>query len=340
MRFRFYIPLWLLAGSAFAQLTSFPRPNYFRETFSKNLPKVELQAPAKLQDAVVSDKLELSLKTYIELVMANNTDIAIQKLTIDTGKNAITRAFAPFDPIATGRFNNTRSTTTPTQKTDLLRSADPLVTLNQPAFFNYTQMLQNGTSYSVSFSGSKFATSSPNATLNPQLASNFGVKFHPAVAEESRRVYQSLFISQARSRLRKTEYDLRDSVQTLVTTAENAYWDLILARENLRVSEKALELADQALKRAQKELDLGAMSPLDIYQPQQVYATAEIGVSQAKFSLAQAQNALRKQIGADLDPNVRNLPDRINRNGAASRRHQRHRRRSRGAKRRWRTGPT
>src|SRR5262249_17807236 len=76
-------------------------------------------------------------------------------------------------------------------------------------------------------------------------------------------------------------------------------------------SEKALDLADQALKRAQKELDLGAMSPLDIYQPQQVYATAEIGVSQAKFTLAQAQNALRKQLGADLDPQIRNLPVRL-----------------------------
>jgi outer membrane protein len=308
MRFRFYIPLWLLASSAFAQLTSFPRPDYFRETFSKNIPKVELQPPAKLQDAVAGDKLELSLRAYIELVVANNTDIAIQKLSIDTGKNAILRAFAPFDPIATGRFNNTRSTTTPTQKFDLLRSPDPLVTLNQPALFNYTQMLQNGTSYSVTFSGSKFATSSPNATLNPQLASNFGVNFTQPLLKNRGSYINRLVISQARSRLRKTEYDLRDSVQTLVTTAENAYWDLILARENLRVSEKALDLSDQALKRAQKELDLGAMSPLDIYQPQQVYATAEIGVSQAKFALAQAQNALRKQIGADLDPQIRNLP--------------------------------
>src|SRR6185295_6787846 len=136
-----------ITGSAFAQLTSFPRPNYFRETFSKNVPKVELQAPAKLQDAVVGGKLELSLKTYIELVMANNTDIAIQRLSIDTGKNAILRAYSPFDPLATGRFNNTRSTTTPTQRVDLLRSPDPLVTLSQPVNFNYTQMLSNGTSY-------------------------------------------------------------------------------------------------------------------------------------------------------------------------------------------------
>jgi len=62
------------------------------------------------------------------------------------------------------------------------------------------------------------------------------------------------------------------------------------------------------LKRSQRELELGAMSPLDIFNPQQQYATAEIGVSQAKFRLAQVEDALRKQISADLDPDVRKLP--------------------------------
>jgi outer membrane protein TolC len=305
MRFRFFIVFSLLAGAAFAQMVSFPRPNYFRETFTKEVPRVELRAPARLQDAVAGDKLELSLKTYIELVMANNTDIAIQRLSIDMGKSAITRAFAPFDPVATARFNSTRTKQVATQTLD---GATTIVTLNQPATFGYSQMLENGTQFNVSFAGAKSTTNSSFATLNPSLSSNFGFNFSQPLLKNRGAYINRIFVSQARSRLRKTEYDLRDSVQTLVTNAENAYWDVVLARENLKVAEKALDLADQALKRAQKELDLGAMSPLDIYQPQQVYATAEIGVSQAKFSLDQATNALRKQLGADLDPQIRKLP--------------------------------
>ncbi|PYT23820.1 MAG: hypothetical protein DMG58_27250 [Acidobacteria bacterium] len=94
----------------------------------------------------------------------------------------------------------------------------------------------------------------------------------------------------------------------LVENAENVYWDLVQARDNLRVQERALELANEALKRAQRELELGAMSPLDIYQPQQNYATAEISVSQARYFLKQREDALRKQIGADLDPVFRLVP--------------------------------
>src|SRR5689334_17830130 len=115
MRVSFLIPLSLIAGSAFAQTSSFPKPDYFRQTFSNNLPKVELQPPARLQDFIQGDKLELSLKAYLELVIANNTDIAIQKLSVDIAGNAITRAFAPFDPLATARFNSTRTKSLATQ---------------------------------------------------------------------------------------------------------------------------------------------------------------------------------------------------------------------------------
>ena len=55
-------------------------------------------------------------------------------------------------------------------------------------------------------------------------------------------------------------------------------------------------------------MELGALSPLDIYNPQQQLANAELTVSQAKFALAQREDALRKQISVDLDPTIRNLP--------------------------------
>jgi len=45
MLYRSLIAGLILAAGAYAQLTSFPKPNYFRETFSKSQPKVELQSP-------------------------------------------------------------------------------------------------------------------------------------------------------------------------------------------------------------------------------------------------------------------------------------------------------
>jgi hypothetical protein len=99
----------LLTAAAIAQVNSFPKLDYFRETFQKTKTTVEIKDPVRLKDYVVDGKLELSLKDYLSLVMANNTNIQIQMLTVETPKNAIQRAFGAWDPVATASFNNQRS---------------------------------------------------------------------------------------------------------------------------------------------------------------------------------------------------------------------------------------
>jgi outer membrane protein len=301
---RLAVPL-LLAASAFGQLSSFPKFSYFREAFHRPVTGVELKPPAHLDDYVAGDKLELSLRSYLDLVMANNTDIAIQRLTVDVAENAITRAFAIFDPLATASFSSTRQTTPASYS---LEGASTLVQLTEPANFGYQGMLPSGLQYNVNFSAQRLSTNDGFYNYNPALSANLGVNLVQPLMRGRGAFINRLPITMASSRLRKTEYDLKSSLLQLVSGAENIYWDAVLARENLRVAESARDLADQALKRAQRELQLGALSPLDIYNPEQQFASAEVGVSQARFLVQQEENTLRRQIGADLDAKIRTLP--------------------------------
>jgi outer membrane protein len=295
----------ILAAGAFAQLTSFPKPNYFRETFAKTETKVTLKDPVKLPDYVVGDKLELSLKNYLALVMANNTDIQIQMLTLETPKNAITRAFATWDPAATARFSSTRTTS---PSTSALDGAATLNSLSQPAQFTYSQTMPTGTQYTVTYAGTKSTTNSGLQNFNPSLSTSLAINFTQPLLKNRGTYVNKLNLMTARSRLRMGEFNLRNQLLTLVSAAENAYWDVISARESLKVAEGGLNVAQEFLKLSQKQLDLGALSPLDIFNPQQQVAQAELNVSQARFTLQQKEDALRKQIGADLDPKVRALP--------------------------------
>jgi outer membrane protein len=293
----------LLSTALWAQ-SVFPRVSYFRETFSQPDTRVILQPPVRIEDFVVDGHLELSLRSYLELVMANNTEIAIQRLTVETAKNALMRAMAPFDPFATATFTNRRSRT---PSNDILAGAATLSTLDQPAQFSYQQTLQNGTVYNVGFAGSKRATNSGFQNFNPALNSALSFGFTQPLLRDRGGYVNRLPLMVARSRLQGTEYQMRDQIMRLLSDAETVYWNLIQARETLNVREKALELAKFALERTQRELELGAVSPLDIFQPQQAFATAEIEVSQARFTVQQQEDALRRQIGVDLDPNHRHL---------------------------------
>jgi outer membrane protein TolC len=305
MGFRpFLLGIFLTAG-AFAQLTSFPKPDYFRETFNKTKTTVELKDPVKLQDYVHDGKLELSLKDYLGLVMANNTDIQLQMLSIETPKNAITRAFSTWDPLAQASFNSQRSTT---PASDALQGANTLVALSQPASFSYQQVLPTGTNYTATFAASKSSTNSGFSTFNPALNSNMSIRFSQPLLRNRGSYVNRLSLMSARSRLRISEYNLRANLLNMANTAENAYWDVISARENLKVAEGGLQVAEEFLKVSQKQLELGALSPLDIFNPERQVATAKLTVSQAQFNLTQKEDALRRQIAADLDPAIRKLP--------------------------------
>ena len=305
MTYRTLIAGLLCASAMVAQVSVFPKPSYFRETFSKPDTRIALQPPVRLQDFVANNQLELSLRSYLELVMANNTEVAIQRLSLETAKNAIQRAMGEWDPVATASFNNRRSRT---PANDILAGAATVSSLNQPANFGYEQVLPSGTRYTVGFTASKTATNSGFQNFNPALNAGLSVGFAQPLLRDRGSYVNRIPLMVARSRLRGTEYNMRDQVLRLLTDAETAYWNLLQARENLKVREAALGLAKVALDRTNKELELGAVSPLEVFQPQQAYATADIEVSQARYTVQQQEDALRRQMGADLDPDVRKLP--------------------------------
>jgi outer membrane protein len=283
----------------------FPTPSYFKKHFSNTPTHVELEPPVRLNDFVRGGTMELSLRDYLGLVVANNPDVIVQRLTVQFNQDAITRAFAPFDPFLTASFSATRSIT-PTGT--LLQGATTLNTLTQPLSLGYTQTFEAGTQLAITYNDFKTSTNSTFSTYNPELSSsiNFSVT-QPLL--RGRGVYINMLpVTIARSRLRAADYAFQNQLLQLITAAESAYWDVVGARENLRVQQESLKLAEAALTRAQKELELGATSPLEIYQPQANRAGAELQVSLAQYQLAQTEDALRRQIGADLVPKFREIP--------------------------------
>jgi outer membrane protein TolC len=308
MLFRTLLAGILLTAGALAQTSSFPKPSYFRETFQRTQTKVELKDPVRLKDFVADGKLELSLKHFLELVMANNTDIQLQLISLEIPKNNILAAFGVWDPRAQASFATTRSTTVPTNATTAQNAASLTKSLNQPYNLQYAQTLPEGLSYTASFSGVKNSQTNSYNNYNPSLTANMRFSVTQPLIQNRGSYVNRIPLMTAQSNFRISEYALRQQLLTLVNTAETAYWNVISSRENVRVAESGQNNASEFLKYMQKELELGALSPLDIYNPEQSLANAELSVSQAKFALAQAEDTLRHQMGADLDPDVRKLP--------------------------------
>jgi outer membrane protein len=279
--------------------------SWYNQHFKPQFPRVEMMGPARLNDFLVGGKLELSLKNYLELVLLNNTDIQIQKLGIEPQRNAITRALAPFDPTLTGSFRPTRNTQLPNQT---FQGGLEIVTTNMPFALGYNQTLQSGTQVVANYNFGRNSQNANNNTFNPTITSTMQVNFTQPLLRNRGRANQLIPVLIAQTRLKGSAYGVEDQIQRAVQTAELAYWQVIQAREALRVQESSLATQEQFLKRSQRELELGAISPLDIYQPQQTYASQEVQVAQARYNLIQAEDSLRRQMGADLDPAFAGVP--------------------------------
>ena len=278
---------------------------YWKKSFGHPNTNVIVDPPAKLRDYVVDGKLTLSLKNYLDLVIENNTDISVQRLTLETPKNAIQRAFSIFDPTLTANFSATRSETPATNQ---LQGANVVSQLTQPFQMRATQLTPWSTQFFGQWTWDKRSTNDRFQTFNPGWNSGLQMGFTQPLLRGRGAYVTKLPITIARAQRVGQQFSFYDTVLRLMVASENAYWDVISARERLKVQEQALQLAEEALKRAKRELELGATSPLEIYQPEQQAATAQINLTQVRYQLKQAEDALRRQMGVDLDPDIRELP--------------------------------
>lgn len=109
----------------------------------------------------------------------------------------------------------------------------------------------------------------------------------------------------ARTELLITSEQSEAAIADRVAAAARQYWDAILSRDNIRVLEQTLGLAQKSYERDKLALDLGALAKLDIYQSQTQVAERNRDLVQAKYQYKTALDGLRRLLGADLTPELR-----------------------------------
>jgi outer membrane protein TolC len=102
-----------------------------------------------------------------------------------------------------------------------------------------------------------------------------------------------LTIKVAKNRLKYSEQGLRQQVITSVTAVENAYYELIYAQENVKVQQKALELAQTQLDQDNQRVQIGTLAILSVQQDEAQVATSRANLIAAQSTLNTDQNTLK-----------------------------------------------
>jgi len=257
-----------------------------------------------LQDHVSNGKLVLSLDDTIRLALANNTDVRLDHSQIDFAQNNLERAHSPFDPVATSSFADIRAKSL---TTSTLQGASILSNLTQTTQLGYKETFLTGTNFQAAFNASKFSTNSSFNTVNPALSTNVQFTVSQPLLRNFGLFPNRAPILIAQRNLKQARANFTAQVNNIILGIIGDYWSVVLARENLSVQQKSLDEAQKSYDHDKKALSLGALPPLDIYRSESQVASRRVGLIQAEYSLKQAADQFRRDIGADLDPAVRVL---------------------------------
>jgi len=263
-----------------------------------------LPAPQGLEDHVANGKLVLTLDDSIRLALANNTDIHIDRSQIDFALDNLQRSRSPFDPVATSNFSDSRAKAPAINTT---QGATIVNTLSQSAGLGYAQTFQSGTNFQATASGAKIATNSSNQFVNPSLSTNLQFTLTQPLLRNFGFFPNRAPIFIAQSNLKQSRANFTAQVNNIILQVVGDYWSVILARENLNVQRQSLDEAQKSYDHDKKALSLGALPPLDIYRSESQVASRRVALIQAEYALKQTADTFRRDIGADLDPNIRAL---------------------------------
>ena len=109
-----------------------------------------------------------------------------------------------------------------------------------------------------------------------------------------------LQIALDRLNLRVSESELQQFLMNLVTDVEFAYYDLVAARDQLRIFQQSYDLAAQLVESHAKRVAAGRMAPLDKEQAQSRVATSEAALFAARNIVTERENTLKLLFSDDF----------------------------------------
>ena len=255
-----------------------------------------LAGRAQTNDPITPNTRAISLEEAIEQAIQHGFDVRIERMNPWLSRYDLSIAYGGYDPTFTAAGTHDYSKTgaslfngnivSPSRTTDDNNFSS---SLDGALPWGMTYALQGTTkdTYGQSTTAFENTTASTSIGLTQPLLKNFWI-------DNTR-----LTISVAKNRIKYSEQALTLQIMNTVTAVENAYYELIFAQENVKVQEKALQLAEQLASENKKRVEVGVLAPLDEKQADSQVATRRADLLIAHQALNTAQNVLKNLITDD-----------------------------------------
>jgi outer membrane protein TolC len=246
-----------------------------------------------------SASLPLSLQDCFNLVLTNNYDVRIQQFNPQISELNVQQAYGGYDPAFT--FSGSHNYND--QGAQVQSSGNVIAeTITRENTFSsgLNGLTPWGMTYNFSGNVSQFHDSRSSVITNflslqniDSSSGSYGVNVTQPLLKNFWIDNNRLQILVAKTQLKISEQGLRNQVINTVTAVENAYYELIYARENVKVQQEALALAQTQLDQDKQRVQVGSLAPLDVQQDEAQVAQSRANLIAAQYTLASDENTLK-----------------------------------------------
>lgn len=276
-------------------------PNVIAPYSTTNISEPALTNSPRIEQLLQNGKLMLSLQDAISLALENNLAIAVERYTPWLDEVNLLRAksgingLVPYDPTVTGNLNVQDSVTplnNPLFAGVIPTGASTPTSQAPPAYVQhignvnvqYNQYFPTGTEFQAGITNNRTSTNFGFFNLyNPFLQSALTVTITQPLLRGFGILPNTRLIIEAKRTIKVGLSQLEQQVIATTTQVSNDYWELVYARENVKVEEAALGVSQRLYDENSRRLEIGTLSSLDVL-------TAQSQVASDKQALVQAQS--------------------------------------------------
>ena len=245
-------------------------------------------APAP--EAAVANEKPFTLDDAVAQALRKNFDLQVQAYAVENAKDLIVIQEAAFDPTINAQFRRTgsqqASATSRLDDIDGRTTAGPRSgTTTMTVGTTLPKIPVTNGSLSLNTNVSR-TTSSTNSLVNPNFGHGVSATLNQPLLEGAGRHLTYAALNRAKLGLNIASINYKSRVLAVISDTENAYYNLVAARETLRIRQLTVQSSQRLFDENSARRTTGVATDLDVL-------SAEVGVATAKRNIILAEQSVR-----------------------------------------------
>jgi len=216
----------------------------------------------------------LTLDECVARALEKNFNVRIQRFSTEQARDSVIIAKAGFDPAFT--LDSQKSVTKDAALTNPATGqiAGGLYSNNESTTLSVSQKIVTGGTLSANSDLNRDRNVPSSDWLNPAYTSDVSLSLTQPLLHGAGVDYNLAAIRRAKLGVQIADLNFKSTVLTVIFNVETAYYNLIFAREQYKVQEDSLRLAQELYKENDIKRQTGVLTDLDVLQAQVGVATA------------------------------------------------------------------